>query len=108
MTDNGIPAVLPRRTILGFVATRPVVEVILTVVLGVGAGLLFYGGHFGLDMMHSQLNAQDITFPAKGSAALDPTEFPGLQQYAGQKVDNGPKVKAYANQFISPRSLGCC
>ena len=89
------------RTLLGFVATRRVAEVMLTLVLGVGAGLLFYGSHFGLDMVHSQLDAQDISFPAKGSPGLDPKEYPGLQQYAGQKVDNGPKAKAYANEFIN-------
>jgi hypothetical protein len=88
------------RTLLGFVATRRVVEVILAVVLGVGSGLLFYGSHFGLNMVHSQLSAQDISFPAKGSPALSPTEFPDLQRYAGQKVDTGPKAKAYANGFI--------
>ena len=89
------------RTLLGFVATRRVVEVILTLVLGVGGGLLFYGSHFGLDMVKTQLKAQDISFPAKGTPALDPKEFPGLQQYAGQKVDSGPKAKAYANEFIN-------
>jgi hypothetical protein len=89
-----------RRTVLGFVATRRIVEVILTVILGVGGGLLLFGSHFGLDMVHSQLSAQDISFPAKGSAALSPTEFPDLQRYAGQKVDTGPKAKAYANGFI--------
>jgi hypothetical protein len=94
------PAVATRRTALGFVATRRVVEVILLVILGVGSGLLFYGSHFGLDMVHSQLTAQDISFPAKGSAALSPAEFPDLQQYAGQKVDTGDKAKAYANGFI--------
>jgi hypothetical protein len=77
-----------------------VVEVILALILGVGSGLLFYGSHFGLNMVHTQLTAQDISFPAKGSAALSPTEFPDLQQYAGQKVDTGPKAKAYANGFI--------
>jgi hypothetical protein len=41
-----------------------------------------------------------VYFPPKGSPALDPKEFPGLQQYAGQLVDNGPKAKAYANEFI--------
>jgi hypothetical protein len=51
-------------------------------------------------MVHSQLNAQDISFPAKGSPALSPSEFPDLQRYAGQKVDSGPKAKAYANGFI--------
>jgi len=94
------PAVASRRTALGFVATRRVVEVILLVILGVGSGLLFYGSHFGLDMVHSQLTAQDISFPVKGSASLTPAEFPDLQQYAGQKVDTGDKAKAYANGFI--------
>ena len=93
-------AVASRRTLLGFVATRRVVEVILTVILGVGGGLLFYGSHFGLNMVHTQLASQDISFPAKGTPALSPAEFPDLQQYAGQKVDTGPKAKAYANGFI--------
>ena len=42
--------------------------------------------------------AEDLV-PAEGPA-LDPAEFPGLQRYAGQAVDNGPKAKAYADQFI--------
>jgi hypothetical protein len=94
------PDVAARRTLIGFVATRRVVEVILAVILGVGSGLLFYGSHFGLNMVHTQLAAQNITFPAKGSPALSPAEFPDLQRYAGQKVDTGPKAKAYANGFI--------
>ncbi|MDQ1398147.1 MAG: hypothetical protein QOK20_79 [Acidimicrobiaceae bacterium] len=89
-----------RRTLIGFVATRRVVEIMLAVILGVGSGLLFYGSHFGLNMVHTQLSAQNISFPAKGSAALNPAEFPDLQQYAGQKVDTGPKAKAYADGFI--------
>jgi hypothetical protein len=89
-----------RRTLIGFVATRRVVEIMLAVILGVGSGLLFYGSHFGLNMVHTQLAAQNISFPAKGSAALNPAEFPDLQQYAGQKVDTGPKAKAYADGFI--------
>jgi hypothetical protein len=95
------PPAATRRTAIGFVATRRVVEVVLTLVLGVGAGLLFYGSHFGLDMVHTQLAAQDISFPAAGTPALDPATFPDLQQYAGQKVDDGPKAKAYANGFIN-------
>ena len=37
----------------------------------------------------------------KGSPALAPAEFPDLQRYAGQKVDTGPKAKAYADGFIN-------
>lgn len=95
------PDVASGRTVIGFVATRRVVEVILTVILGVGGGMLFYGSHFGLNMVHTQLAAQNISFPAKGSAALNPATFPDLQQYAGQSVDTGPKAKAYANGFIN-------
>jgi hypothetical protein len=90
-----------RRTLLGFVGTRRVVEIILTIILGVGGCLLLFGSNFGLNMVHDQLNAQAISFPAKGSPALSPTEFPDLQRYAGQKVDSGPKAKAYANGFIN-------
>ena len=90
-----------RRTVLGFVATRRVVEVVLVLILGIGSGLLFYGSHFGLNMVHTQLDAQSISFPAKGNAKFSPKEFPDLQRYAGQKVDSGPKAKAYANGFIN-------
>jgi hypothetical protein len=71
------------------------------VILGVGGGLLLFGSNFGLNMVHSQLAAQGISFPAKGSPALNPAEFPDLQRYAGQKVDTGPKAKAYADGFIN-------
>lgn len=71
----------------------------LTVILGVGGCLLIFGANFGLHMVKTQFNAQAISFPAKGSAALSPAEFPDLQRYAGQKVDTGPKAKAYADGF---------
>jgi hypothetical protein len=109
-SSSDVPSTPPeprgRRTLLGFVATRRVVEVILVVILGAGGGLALFGAHFGLDMVHSQLAAQDISFPAKGSPALTPAEFPDLQQYAGQKVDSGPKAKAYANGFINRHLQG--
>jgi len=80
---------------------RAAVETVLFLVLAVGGGLLFWGGNFAKNMVHDQLSDQKISFPAKGSPALDAKEFPGLQQYAGQAVDNGPKAKAYANEFIA-------
>jgi len=72
----------------------------LFLVLAIGGGLLLWGSNFASNMVHNQLSEQKIAFPAKGTAALDPKEFPGLQKYAGQTVDNGPKAKAYADQFI--------
>jgi hypothetical protein len=66
-----------------------------------GASLLgFIGYRFATNEVKTELGSQKIYFPAKGSPALDPEEFPDLQQYAGQLVDNGPKAKAYANGFI--------
>ena len=52
-------------------------------------------------MVRDQLVEQRITFPPAGSPGLNPAEFPGLQQYAGQAVDSGPKAKAYADEFIA-------
>ena len=80
---------------------RFAVEAVLFLVLAIGGGLLLWGGHFGNNMVHDQLAAQKIFFPPAGSAALPADEFPGLQQYGGQAVDNGPKAKAYADQFIA-------
>ena len=80
---------------------RTAVEVVLFLVLAVGGALLLWGSTFAGNMVHDQLAAQKIQFPAKGSPALDAKEFPGLQRYAGQAVDNGPKAKAYANQYIA-------
>jgi hypothetical protein len=71
----------------------------LFLVLAIGGGLLLWGSNFANNMVHNQLSEQKISFPPKGPA-LDAKEFPGLQKYAGQAVDNGPKAKAYADQFI--------
>lgn len=74
--------------------------VMATVALLVTSALTFYGYKFATDQVRTELSAQKIYFPPKGSPALDPEEFPDLQQYAGQLVDNGPKARAYANGFI--------
>ena len=71
-----------------------------TVVLVVIGGLAWWGYDFATTSVRNELSAQKIYFPAKDSPALDPTKYPGLQQYAGQLVDNGPKAKAYANEYI--------
>jgi len=72
----------------------------ITVVLVVAGFLGWYAFHFATTSVQTELSEQKVYFPPKGSPALDPTEFPGLQKYAGQLVDNGPKAKAYANEFI--------
>lgn len=64
------------------------------------SGLAYWGGSFALNMVESELKAQNIFFPPAGSPALDPEEYPDLQKYAGQQVDNGEKARAYANGYI--------
>ena len=82
------------------VPTLVIIGSVLFLVLSVGGGLLLWGSSFASNMVHSQLSEQKIQFPPKGSPALDAKTFPGLQRYAGQAVDSGPKAKAYADQFI--------
>lgn len=88
-------------------ANRKTIDITLTllgavvaVVLLVAGCLGWYAYKFATTQVHDQLAEQKVYFPPKGSPALDPAEFPGLQKYAGQLVDNGPKAKAYANEFI--------
>jgi hypothetical protein len=88
------------------VPTLVIIGTVLFAVLSIGGVLLLWGANFANDMVHSQLSEQKITFPPKGSPGLDPAEFPGLQKYAGQTVDNGPKAKAYADQYIKKHLEG--
>lgn len=64
------------------------------------AGFLFWGNSFVQGTIHDQLVAQKIFFPAAGSAALPASEYPDLQIYGGQQLDNGVMAKAYADGFI--------
>jgi hypothetical protein len=88
------------------VPTLVIIGSVLFLVLSVGSGLLLWGSGFAHNMVHNQLSEQQIKFPPKGSPGLDPKEFPGLQRYAGQAVDSGPKAKAYADQFIKAHLKG--
>ncbi len=74
--------------------------IVATIVLLIGGGLAYLGYTFANDQVSSQLTQEKIFFPKAGTPALDPKEFPGLQQYAGQQVDSGIKAKAYADEFI--------
>ena len=75
--------------------------VMATIALLAASGVGFVGYKFATNNVRNELSEQKIYFPKKGSAALDPQEFPDLQKYAGQLVDNGPKAKAYADGFIN-------
>ncbi|MFZ1324014.1 MAG: hypothetical protein WAQ57_02535 [Candidatus Saccharimonadales bacterium] len=73
---------------------------VLTVLLLVASALALVGHNFATSQVKRQLDQEKITFPAAGTAALSPEQYPGLQQYAGQPVDNGVKAKAYADEYI--------
>jgi len=76
----------------------------LVIILGGASAFLINEGTFVNTTIHDQLVAQQIYFPPASAevagGALDPAEFPDLQQYAGQQLDNGTKAKAYADGFL--------
>lgn len=72
----------------------------LALVFLAGSVLAWWGFNFANDQIKSQLVQEKIYFPKAGTPALDPKEFPGLQQYAGTQVDNGDKARAYADEYI--------
>lgn len=69
----------------------------------VAAGALLTWAHVFVDnQVHTQLAAQKIYFPPKGSDALASPEIgPYLNKYAGQQLTTGPQAKAYADHFIA-------
>jgi hypothetical protein len=73
---------------------RFAVEAVLFLMLAAGGGLLLWASTFVTGMVHDQLSAQKIYFPAKGSEALDPATFPGVQRDAGEDVECRPQPKA--------------
>ncbi len=75
-------------------------SLLAAVVLVALGGVLWGVGSYAQSEVHRELAAQHVYFPAKGSPAFDPNEFPDIQKYAGQQVDNGTKAMAYANGFI--------
>jgi hypothetical protein len=88
-----------RKTFDSLMATGGLV---LAVFLLVAGGLLTYAHNFVHDQVTTQLSAQQIVFPAKGSESLaDPAVKPYLTQYAGQQLTTGAQAKAYADHFIA-------
>lgn len=65
------------------------------------AGLAWWGGSYATNMVHDELAAQKVYFPTAGSAGFSAADYPDLQKYGGQLVDNGDKAKAYANGYIN-------
>lgn len=75
---------------------------VVAVLLVVGGALLTWAHVYVHDEVHSQLAAQKIYFPPKGSEALaSPQIGPYLNRYAGEQLVNGAQAKAYADHFIA-------
>jgi hypothetical protein len=88
-----------RRT---FDALMTTAGIVLATVLAVAGGLLLWAHSFVQDQVTTQLSAQQIYFPEKGSESLaDPAVKPYLSQYAGQQLTTGAQAKAYADHFIA-------
>ncbi|TXG77316.1 hypothetical protein E6P97_01935 [Patescibacteria group bacterium] len=64
------------------------------------SGLAWWTHSFAGNMVRSELGAQKIYFPEAGSPGFSAEEYPDIQQYAGQLVDDGEKARAYANGYI--------
>lgn len=73
---------------------------VATLVFGAFTGLAYWGKTFASAQVKNQLVQEKIFFPAANSAGLLAEEFPTLQKYGGQQVDNGEKAKAYADEYI--------
>jgi len=75
---------------------------VVAAVLLIAGGLLTYGHSFVHNEVKTQLAAQQIYFPAAGSAGLqDPAIKPYLTKYAGKQLLDGPEAKAFADHYIA-------
>jgi hypothetical protein len=73
----------------------------ITVVLIVSGALLTWAHNFVGNEVHTQLAAQKIFFPAKGSPAIAGPNFTAMQKYAGQQLTTGAQAETYADHFIA-------
>ena len=81
-----------------------VLQVGLIGILAFVSGFAFWASSFATTTVHDQLAAQQIYFPAAGSAAL--TSLPkadetAITQYAVQQLLTGQQAEVYANNFIN-------
>jgi hypothetical protein len=86
-----------RRTFDTMIST---VGLLLAAILVVAGSLLTWAHNFVTDEVHTQLAAQQIYFPPKGSEAIAGKEFAPMRQYAGQQLTTGAQAQVYADSFI--------
>jgi hypothetical protein len=73
---------------------------VAAVVLVIIGSLAWWAHSFSTNMVRDQLVSQKVYFPAQGSKGFSPEDYPDLQKYAGQQVDDGIKARAYAEGYI--------
>lgn len=73
----------------------------LAVVFVIAGALLTWAHNFVGHEVHTQLAAQQIFFPAKGSAAISAPEFKAMNKYAGKQLTTGAQAETYADHFIA-------
>ena len=87
-----------------FDALATIAGLVLAVVLAVAGGLMLWGNSFVNNEVHTQLAAQKIVFPAKGSPelkALPATDAAAMGKYANQLMTTGAQAETYADHFIA-------
>jgi hypothetical protein len=73
----------------------------LAAVLLVAGSLLTWGHNFVARQVTTQLSAQQIYFPARGSAAIAAPQFQAMNKYAGEQLTTGAQAETYADYFIA-------
>jgi hypothetical protein len=79
-------------------------QAVMVIVFGFCAGFLYWGNGFVNGMIHDELAAQKIYFPAQGSAAikaLPSQDAAAMQRYVGQQLTTGDQAEVYADHFIA-------
>jgi hypothetical protein len=97
---------MKRRT---FDVLASVVGLSLAALLIVAGSLLTWAQTFIHDQVHSQLSAQQIYFPEKGSESLTElkgADFAAIDKYAGQQLTTGAQAEAYADHYIGVHLQG--
>lgn len=89
---------MKRRT---FDVLASIAGLFLAAVLVVAGSLLSWAHNFVTHEVHSQLSAQQIYFPPKGSPAIAGDEYAAVRKYAGQQLTTGAQAQAYADHFIA-------
>jgi hypothetical protein len=76
----------------------------LAAILVVAGSLLTWAHNFVQDEVHSQLSAQQIYFPPKGTDSINElkgSDFAAINKYAGQQLTTGDQAEAYADHYIA-------